>query len=188
MRAICRFPLPDSHVSLSAVLEPGPNPQPAPTPRPAPGQSNLPQNREAPQPKLIPTDTPRHHDPPLLRSDPLTSLSDCCASQTVASLRLGAQPPRPPPASTTNPHRPSDTTRDLHASKEHNRRHRQSPLPANKNPCGSASSFRPKLQPPPQSGVRPQRRLTDQDNAATLTPLGHWLRRSAFQRALRPTN
>jgi hypothetical protein len=34
MRAIRRFPLPDSHVSLSAVLEPGPNPQPALPPRP----------------------------------------------------------------------------------------------------------------------------------------------------------
>jgi hypothetical protein len=34
MRAIRRFPPPDSHVSLSAVLEPGPNPQPAPPPQP----------------------------------------------------------------------------------------------------------------------------------------------------------
>jgi hypothetical protein len=76
MRAIRRFPLPDSHVSLSAVLEPGPNAQPAPPPRPTTGQSNLPQNRGAPTPKPSPTDTPQHHVPPRLRSGPLTSLPD----------------------------------------------------------------------------------------------------------------
>jgi hypothetical protein len=75
MRAIRRFPLPDSHVSLSAVLEPGPNPQPATPPRPTTAQSNLPQNRGAPHRKPTPTDTPRHHDPPRLRSEPLTSLA-----------------------------------------------------------------------------------------------------------------
>jgi hypothetical protein len=41
MRAICRFPPPDSHVSLSAVLEPGPNPQPALPPRTAPATKQL---------------------------------------------------------------------------------------------------------------------------------------------------
>jgi hypothetical protein len=75
MRAISRFPPPDSHVSLSAVLEPGTNPQLATPPRPTTGQSNTPQNRGAPHPKPIPTDTPRHYDPPLLRSEPLTSLA-----------------------------------------------------------------------------------------------------------------
>jgi hypothetical protein len=59
MRAIYRFPLPDSHVSLSAVLEPGPNPQPAPPPRPTTGQSNLPQNQGASNPKPTP---PIEHD------------------------------------------------------------------------------------------------------------------------------
>jgi hypothetical protein len=73
MRAICRFPLPDSHVSLSAVLEPGPDAQPALPPRPTTGQSNLPQNQRPPRPKPTPTDTPRHYDTPLLRSGPLTS-------------------------------------------------------------------------------------------------------------------
>jgi hypothetical protein len=76
MRAICRFPPPDSHVSLSAVLEPGPNPQTALPPRTATAQSNLPHNRATPHPKPTPTDTPRHHDPPLLRNKSLTSLAD----------------------------------------------------------------------------------------------------------------
>jgi hypothetical protein len=165
MRAISRFPLPDSHVSLSAVLEPGPNAQPALPPRPTTGQSNLPQNRATPHPKPIPTDTPRHHTPPRPQTRPPTPLPDCCATQTGASLRPGTQPPRPSPASTTNPHRQLDTTRDLHAPKALNRRRRRSPLPANKNPCGSASSFRPKLQLPSQCGVRPPRYPTDQDSA-----------------------
>jgi hypothetical protein len=76
MRAFRRFPLPDSHVSLSAVLEPGPNPQPALPPRPTTGQSNLPQNQRPPRPKPTPTDTPQHHGAALLRSGPLTSLAD----------------------------------------------------------------------------------------------------------------
>jgi hypothetical protein len=188
MRAICRFPPPDSHVSLSAVLEPGPNAQPALPPRPATAQSNLPQNQRPPQPRPIPTDTPRHHNLPRPQTRPPTPLPDCRTTQTAASLRPSTQSLRPSPASTTNPHRQSNTKRDLHATKAHNRRRRQRPLSANKNPCGSASPSRPKLQPAPQSGVRPQRRPTDQDNAATLTPLGHWLRHSAFQGALRPAN
>jgi hypothetical protein len=188
MRAFRRFPLPDSHVSLSAVLAPGPNAQPALPPRPAPGQSNLPQNREAPQPKLIPTDTPQHHDSPLLRTGPLTSLPDHHATPTGASLRLGAQSPRPSPASSTNPHRQSNTTRDLHATKAHNRRRRQCPLPAIEYRGASASSFRPKLQPPPQRGVRSPRRPTGQDSAWTLEPLRLGLRCSAFQGAVHSTN
>jgi hypothetical protein len=135
MRAICRFPLPDSHVSLSAVLEPGPNPQPATPPRPTPGQSNLPQNQRPPQPRPIPTDTPRHHDPPLLRSGPLTSLVDkprypnrCefetwrAASETLTRLnhqptapighdtrpsRLESTQPATPPAPTTGERKPN---------------------------------------------------------------------------------
>jgi hypothetical protein len=188
MRAIRRFPPPDSHVSLSAVLEPGPNPQPALPPRPTPGQSNLPQNRRGPQPKPTPTDTPRHHNPPRPQTRPPTPLPDCRATQTGASLRPGPQPSSPSPASTTNPHRQSDKTFDLHAPKAHNRRHQQSPLPAKESQIASASSFRPKLQPPPQRGVRSPRRPIDQDNTAILTPPGHWIRHSAFQGALRPTN
>jgi hypothetical protein len=188
MRAFRRFPLPDSHVSLSAVLAPGPNPRLAPPPRPTTGQSNLPQNRGAPQPKPTLTDTPPHHNPPRLRTGPLTWLPDCCATQTGASLRPSAQSLNPSPASTTNLHRQSTKTRDLHATKTHNRRHRQHPLPANKRPCASASSFRPKLQLPSQRGVRPPRYPTDQDRATPLTPPGHWIRHSAFQGALRPTN
>jgi hypothetical protein len=188
MRAISRFPLPDSHVSLSAVLEPCPNPQPALPPRPAPGQSNLPQNRGAPTPKPSPTDTPRHHTPPRPRTRPPTSLPDCRATPTAASLRLGTQPPRPSPASTTNPHRQSNTIRDLHASKAHNLRRRQRPLPAKERQYASASSFRPKLQSPPQRGVRPPRYPTGQDSVWTLKPLRLGLRRSAFQGALRPAN
>jgi hypothetical protein len=155
MRAISRFPLPDSHVSLSAVLEPGPNPQPAPPPRTAPGQSNLPQNQRPPQPRPIPTDTPRHHNLPRPQTRPPTPLPDCCATQTDASLRLGAQPPRLSPASSTNPQRQSNTTRDLHAPKAHNRRRRRSPLPAKERQIASTNSFRLKLQPPP-----PRRRST----------------------------
>jgi hypothetical protein len=188
MRAICRFPLPDSHVSLSAVLAPGPNARPAPPPRPAPGQSNLPQNRGAPQPRPIPTDTSRHHNPPLLRSGPLTSLADHHATQTGASLRPGPQSLSPSPASSTNSHWQSAKTRALHAPKAHNRRRRRSPLPAKESQIASASSFRPELQSAPQRGVRPPRRPTDQDNTSTLKPPGHWLRRSAFQGALRSTN
>jgi hypothetical protein len=172
MRAISRFPLPDSHVSLSAVLEPGPNPQPAPPPRPTTGQSNLPHNQGAPHPKPTPTDMPRHHDPPRLRTGPLTWLPDCRATQTGASLRPGTQSQRPSPASSISPQRQSNKTFDLHVTKAHNRRRRQRPLPANKNPCGSANSFRPKLQPSPHYGLRPPRCLTDQDSAWTLKPPG----------------
>jgi hypothetical protein len=188
MRAIRRFPLPGSHVSLSAVLEPCPATQPAPPPRPTTGQSNLPQNRATPHPKPTLTDTPRHHTPPRPRTKPPTPLTDCCATQTGASLRPGMQPPSPSPASTTNPHRQSHTTRDLHAAKTQNQRRRQRPLPAIEHQDACTNSFRPKLQPPPQSGVRPPRRPTDQDSAWTLKPPGLGLRRSAFQGALRPTN
>jgi hypothetical protein len=188
MRAIRRFPLPDSHVSLSAVLEPGPNAQPALPPRTTPRQSNLPHNRGRPHPKPTPTDTPRHYDPPLPCTGPLTSRPDCCATQTAASLRPNAQSLRPSPASITSPQRQSTKTLDLHAPKAHNQRHRQRPLPSREHPIASASSFRSKLQPPPQSGVRPPGRPTDQDSAWTLEPPGLGLRRSAFQGALRPTN
>jgi hypothetical protein len=41
MRVVCHFPPPDSHVSLSAVLEPGPNPQPAPPLQPTPTTKQL---------------------------------------------------------------------------------------------------------------------------------------------------
>jgi hypothetical protein len=170
MRAICRFPPPDSHVSLSAVLEPGPNPQTALPPRPTTGQSNLPQNRATPHRKPTPTDTPPHHNPPLLRTGPLTWLPDCRTTQTGASLRLGTQPPRPSPASSISPQRQSNKTFDLHVTKAHNRRRRQRPLPAKESQIASASSFRSKLQPPPQRGVRPPGRPTDQDNAATPKP------------------
>jgi hypothetical protein len=188
MRAICRFPPPDSHISLSAVLEPGPNAQPAPPPRPTTGQSNLPQNRGTPQPRPIPTDTPRHYDPPRLRSEPLTSLPDHHATPTAASLRPGPQSLSPLPASTTNPQRQSNTTRDLHAPNTHNRCHRQRPLPAKEHPCGSESSFRPELQLPPQRGVRPQSKPTDQDKTWTLalSELGH--RRPAFRVAIHSAN
>jgi hypothetical protein len=188
MRAICRFPPPDSHVSLSAVLEPGPNAQPALPPRPTTAQSNLPHNRVTPHPKPTPTDTPQHHDPPLLRNGPLTSRPDCCATQTGASLRPGAQSLSPSPASSTNPRRQSNTTRDLHAPKAHNRRHQQSPLPAIEHQDASAIPSRPKLQPPPQRGVRPSKRPTDQDNTWTLalSELGH--RRPTFQDAVHSAN
>jgi hypothetical protein len=188
MRAIRRFPLPDSHVSLSAVLEPGPDAQPALPPRPTTGQSNLPQNQGAPNPKPSLTDTPQHHNPPRPQTRPPTPLPNCRATQTAASLRPGTQPPRPSPASTTNPHRQSNTTRDLHASKTHNRRRRRSPLPAKESQIASASSFRPKLQSPPQRGVRPPRYPTGQDSVWTLKPLRLGLRRSAFQGAFRSTN
>jgi hypothetical protein len=188
MRTICRFPLPDSHVSLSAVLEPGPNARPALPPRPTTGQSNLPQNRATPHPKPTPTDTPQLHDPPRLRSEPLTSLPDHHATQTAASLRPGPQSLSPLPASTTNPQRQSNTTRDLHAPKAHNRRHQQSPLPAIEHQDASAIPSRPKLQPPPQSGVRPPRRPIDQDKTWTLalSELGH--RRPAFRVAAHSAN
>jgi hypothetical protein len=188
MRASRRFPLPDSHVSLSAVLAPGPNPQPALPPRPIPGQSNLPQNQEAPHRKPTLTDTPRHHNPPRPQTRPPTLLPDCRTTQTGASLRPGMQPPSPSPASTTNPHRQSHTTRDLHASKALNRRYRQRPLPAIEHQDACTNSFRPKLQPPPQSSVRPPRRPTDQDNTWTLalSELGH--RRPAFRVAVHSAN
>jgi hypothetical protein len=188
MRAIRRFPLPDSHVSLSAVLEPGPNAQPALSPRPAPGQSNLPHNRATPHPKPTLTDTPRHHNPPRPQTRPPTPLPDCCATQTAASLRPSTQSLRPSPASTTNPHRQSNTTRDLHALKAHNRRRRQCPLPAIEHQDACTNSFRPKLQPPPQPGVRPQRDPTDQDKTWTLalSELGH--RRPAFRDAAHSAN
>jgi hypothetical protein len=157
MRAIRRFPPPDSHVSLSAVLAPCPDAQPALPPQPALATKRLtPKPRSAATEPTL-TDTPRHHNPPRLRTGPLTWLPDCCATQTGASLRPGAQSLNPSPASTTNLHRQSTKTRDLHATKTHNRRHRQHPLPANKRPCASASSFRPKLQP-------------------TRSTLGHWNR------------
>jgi hypothetical protein len=188
MRASRCFPPPDSHVSLSAVLAPGPNPQPATPPRPTPGQSNLPRNRGRPQPRPIPTDTPRHHTPPRPRTRPPTSLPDCRATQTAASLRPGAQPLRPSPASTTNPRRQSNTTRDLHASKAHNRRRRQRPLPAIEHQDACTNSFRPELQPSPQRGVRPQRHPIDQDKTRTLalSELGH--RRPAFRVAVHSAN
>jgi hypothetical protein len=126
--------------------------------------------------------------PPEIRTGPLTPLPDCCATQTAASLRPSAQSLSPSPASTTSPHRQSHTTRDLHAPKAHNLRRRQRPLPAIEHQDAPTNSFRPKLQPSPQFGVRPPRRPTGQDYAAPLTPPGHWLRRSAFQGALRPTN
>jgi hypothetical protein len=178
MRAFRRFPPTDSHVSLSAVLEPGPNAQLATPPRSTTGQSNLPQNRGAPTPKPSPTDTPRHHTPPRPRTRPPTSLPDCRATPTAASLRPVAQPLKPSPASSTNPHRQSHTTRGLHASKAHNRRRRQRPLPAKESQIASASSFRPKLQPPPQPGVRPQR------HQSTRTKPGHWPCRNLVTDAL----
>jgi hypothetical protein len=119
MRAIRRFPLPDSHVSLSAVLEPGPTAQPALPPRPTTAQSNLPQNQGAPHPKPIPTDTPQYHDPPRPRTGPLTSLTDkprhpnrCefearrAVSETLA--RFNHQP-TPPIAHDTRTSRPEST-------------------------------------------------------------------------------
>jgi hypothetical protein len=188
MRAFRRFPLPDSHVSLSAVLEPGPDAQLATPPRPTTGQSNTPQNRGAPTPKPSPTDTPRHHNPPRPRTKPPTPLPDCCATQTDASLRPGTQSPRPSPASTTNPHRQSDTTRGLHAPKARKQRHCQSPLPSREHQNAPISYFRPELQPPPQRGVRPPRYPTDQDKTWTLAlpELGH--RRPAFQDAVHSAN
>jgi hypothetical protein len=188
MRAIRRFPLPDSHVSLSAVLEPGPNAQPALPPRTTPRQSNLPHNRGRPHPKPTPTDTPRHYDPPLPCTGPLTSRPDCCATQTAASLRPNAQSLRPSPASITSPQRQSTKTLDLHAPKAHNRRRRQLPLPAIEHQDASATPSQPKLQPPPQSGVRPPRRPTDQDKTWTLalSELGH--RRPTFRDAAHSAN
>jgi hypothetical protein len=188
MRAISRFPLPDSHVSLSAVLEPGPTPKP-PRHRNLPRRpSNTPRKRKRPKPKPTPAFTPRHHNLPLPRIDPPTSMPNRRATQTVASLRLGTQPQRPSPASITNPQRQSDTTRDLHASKAHNRRRRQRPLPAKESQIDSVSSFRPKLQPPPHYGVRPQRHPIDQDKTWTLalSELGH--RRPAFRVAVHSAN
>jgi hypothetical protein len=186
MRAFRRFPPPDSHVSLSAVLEPGPNAQPAKPPRPTTGQSNLLQNQGPPQPRPIPTDTLRHHNPPRLRTEPLTWLPDCRTTQTGASLRPGTQSLTPSPTSTTNPQRQSHTTRDLHAPKAHNRRRRQRPLPAIEHQEAPTNSFRPKLQPPPQSGVRPPKRPTGHDNAPTPKTASPALRSLAFQRAPRP--
>jgi hypothetical protein len=188
MRAICRFPLPDSHVSLSAVLEPCPNPQLATPPRPTTGQSNTPQNRGAPTPKPSPTDTPRHHTPPRPQTRPPTPLPDCRATQTGASLRLGTQPPRPSPASSISLQHQSDTTCDLHASKAHNLRHHRRPLPAIEHQDAPTNSFRPKLQLPPQSGVRPPRYPIDQDKTWTLalSELGH--RRPTFRDAAHSAN
>jgi hypothetical protein len=131
---------------------------------------------------------PRHHGAALLRTGPLTWLPDYRTTQTGASLRLGTQPSSPSPASTTNPQRPSNTTRGLHAPKAHNQRHRQSPLPAIEHQDASATPSRPKLQSPPQSGVRPQRHPIDQDNTWTLalSELGH--RRPAFRVAVHSAN
>jgi hypothetical protein len=173
---------------VEAGVSGGPDAQTTTPPRPTTGLSNSPQNRATPHPKPTPTDTPRHHDPPLLRTGPLTWLPDCRTTQTGASLRLSAQRLKPSPASTTNPHRQLDTTRDLHAPKAHNRRRRRSPLPAIDHRGVSASSFRPKLQPPPQCGVRPPRRPTDQDKTWTLalSELGH--RRPAFRVAVHSAN
>jgi hypothetical protein len=158
------------------------------TPQPAPATSDLPQKQGPPHRKPTPTDTPHLHDPPLLRTGPLTWLPDYRTIQTGASLRLGTQPPRPSPASITNPHRQSHTTRDLHASKAHNRRRRRSPLPAKESQIASASSFRPKLQPASQSSVRPPRHPIDQDKTWTLvlSELGH--RRPAFRVAVHSAN
>jgi hypothetical protein len=188
MRAIRRFPLPDSHVSLSAVLEPGPDAQPATPPRTAPATSDLPHNRATPHPKPTLTDTPRHHNPPRSQTRPPTPLPDCCTTQTGASLRPGTQPLRPSPASSTNPHRQSDTTRDLHAPKAHNLRRRQRPLLAIEHQDACTNPSRPKLQPPPQCGVRPPRRPIDQDKTWTLalSELGH--RRPAFRDAAHSAN
>jgi hypothetical protein len=103
-------------------------------------------------------------------------------------LRLSAQSLSPSPASTTNPHRQSNTTRDLHAPKAHNLRHRKRPLPTKESQIASPSSFRPKLQPSPQCGVRSPRHPTDQDSAWTLKPPGPWLRRPTFRDAVHSAN
>jgi hypothetical protein len=188
MRAIRRFPLPDSHVSLSAVLEPGPNAQPAPPPRPTTGQSNLPHNQGPSHPKPTLTDTPRHYDPPLPRTRPLTSLADKphhpnrCEFETwratsTPPTRFNHQP-TPPIAHDTRPSRHKST--QLTSPPE--------PTTNEQKPVRLRKFFRPKLQPPPQSGVRPPRHPIDQDNAATPKPLRLGLRRSAFQGAVRPAN
>jgi hypothetical protein len=62
MREISCFPPPDSHVSLSAVLEPCPNPQPAPPPRTAPATKQLTPKPWSAAPETNPdrhTSTPR---------------------------------------------------------------------------------------------------------------------------------
>jgi hypothetical protein len=177
MRAICRFPPPDSHVSLSAVLAPGPNAQLATPPRPTTGQSNLPQNREAPQPKPTPIDTPRHHNPPRPQTRPPTLLPDCRTTQTVTSLRPGTQPLRPSPASSTSPHRQSAKTRDLHAPSKST----QSATPPAPAICERKPNRLRELFPPQAPASAPIRRSTskapnrpgqhcDPDTARVLAP------------------
>jgi hypothetical protein len=126
--------------------------------------------------------------PPEIRTGPLTPLPDCCATQTGASLRPGPQSLRPSPASSISSQRQSHKTSDLHAPKALNRRCRQRPLPAKESQIASASSFRPKLQPAPQPGIRPSKRPTDQDNTSTLKPPELWLRRPTFQDAVHSAN
>jgi hypothetical protein len=174
MRAIYRFPPPDSHVSLSAVLEPGPNPQPATPPRTAPGQSNLPQNRGAPTPKPSPTDTPRHHTPPRPRTRPPTPLPDCRATPTAASLRLGAQSPRPSPASSTT-HTANRTRHAIFTPRKHIigatararylRKNARSPPQALSAP---SSSLRPNPAFAPKAANRPGQ-CRDAEIATTAT-------------------
>jgi hypothetical protein len=182
MRAIRRFPPPDSHVSLSAVLEPCPNPQPALPPRPTPGQSNLPQNRGAPQPKPTPTDTPRHHDPPLLRSGPLTSptgkphhLNRCefearrAASETLTRLK---HQPTAPVNQDTRPSRPEST---------------QPAPPPEPTTCERTPDRLRKLFPPQAPAFAPIRRSTSKapnrpGQNLDIGPVGTWSPTPHFSR------
>jgi hypothetical protein len=168
MRAISRFPLPDSHVSLSAVLEPGPTAQPAPPPQPTPTTKQLtPKPRDAAAEPTL-TDTPRHHNPPRLRTGPLTWLPDCCATQTGASLRPGAQPLKPSPASITN----HIANRTRHAT--------FTPRKHTTGDAASAHYLRTKTRSPPQalsapsSSLRPNEAFDLKGAQSTRTKPGHW--------------
>jgi hypothetical protein len=188
MRAISRFPPPDSHVSLSAVLEPGPNARPALPPRPTTAQSNLPHNRGPPHRKPTPTDTPRDHNPPRLRSEPLTSLADKprhlnhCEFETwyAASKALTRfkHQPTPPIAHDTRPSRSEST---------------QSAMPPAPATCERKPNRLRELFPPQAPASAPTRRSTSKvpnrpGQHLDIGPVGTWSPTPCFSSAVHSAN
>jgi hypothetical protein len=188
MRAISRFPPPDSHVSLSAVLEPGPNPQPAPPPRPAPATKQL-----TPQPSdAAPEANSDRHAPtpqPTTTAHRTTNLTtrlphhpNRCEFETwyaasKALTRFNHQP-TPPIEHDTRPSRPESTQSAT------------PPAPAN---CERKPNRLRELFPPQAPACIPIQRSTskapnrpglrlDTETARTAAP------KPAFQGALRPAN
>jgi hypothetical protein len=187
MRAIRRFPLPDSHVSLSAVLEPGPNAQPALPPRTTPATKQL-------TPKLratAPETNPDRHAPtpqPTATANRATNLAtrlphhpnrcefESWHAASKALTRFNHQP-TPPIAHDTRTSRPESTQPAT------------PPAPAN---CERKPNRLCKLFPPQAPASAPMRRstskATDQDKTWTLalSELGH--RRPAFRVAVHSAN